>query len=282
MTPAQRIIKRLIIIFIYLAIISLIGTGLYYLFRTKPTCTDRIQNQGETGIDCGGPCQKCEEIPKAENLKVIEKAIIAGETGKYDALAAVTNPNSQFGVERFDYSFNLLDEAGKIIAKSSGASFILPGQTKYILAFNMMPVDAKPEKLDFQISSFKWSQFSEFEEPDIAVYAKEFNLASGGEPGFAKLRAKMRNQSGFDFRKISAVAVIRDKNGSPIVINETNFNDVRANEEREMNFSWSSPFPIDPMSAKIEIVPEANVFENSNFMKKHGVVGQYGSYKIGE
>jgi len=282
MTSAQRILKRSIIISVYLLIGALFVVSSYYFFRTKPTCADRIQNQGETGIDCGGPCQKCEEIPKAENLKVIEKAIIVEETGKYDALAMITNPNPQFGAERFDYSFNLLDEAGKIITKSSGTSFILPGQTKYILAFNMIPVDAKPEKLDFQINSFEWSRFSEFEEPDIAVYAKEFNLASGGEPGFAKLKAKMRNQSGFDFRKISAAAVIRNENGSPIAINETNFNDVRANEEREMNFNWNSPFPIDPMSARIEIVPEANVFENSNFMKKHGVVGQYRSYETGE
>ena len=26
-----------------------------------PTCTDEIQNQGETGIDCGGTCPACRE-----------------------------------------------------------------------------------------------------------------------------------------------------------------------------------------------------------------------------
>ena len=26
---------------------------------TTPTCSDGIQNQGETGIDCGGPCTAC-------------------------------------------------------------------------------------------------------------------------------------------------------------------------------------------------------------------------------
>ena len=26
---------------------------------TTATCTDGIQNQGETGIDCGGPCAPC-------------------------------------------------------------------------------------------------------------------------------------------------------------------------------------------------------------------------------
>lgn len=29
----------------------------------KPTCSDGIQNQDETGVDCGGPCTPCIEIP---------------------------------------------------------------------------------------------------------------------------------------------------------------------------------------------------------------------------
>jgi hypothetical protein len=28
-----------------------------------PTCNDGLQNQGETGVDCGGPCPACEPIP---------------------------------------------------------------------------------------------------------------------------------------------------------------------------------------------------------------------------
>src|SRR5690606_32730012 len=31
----------------------------------QATCFDGIQNQGETGIDCGGPCQACRQ-PQSE------------------------------------------------------------------------------------------------------------------------------------------------------------------------------------------------------------------------
>jgi hypothetical protein len=233
------------------------------------------------GVDCGEPCTPCAQILKAESLQVVEKAIILGEAGKYDALVKIVNPNPQLGVAKFDYSFNLLDGARKIIAKSAGSNFVLPGQTKYILAFNMPP-DVKPESLNFEISSFEWSKFSEFEEPDVTVYAKEFSLASGGESGFARLTAKMKNQSGFDFHEISAVIVIRGGDGSPLAVNQTNFNDVRANEEREINASWNSPFAIDSVAPKIEVVPEVNVFESDNFMKKHGVSGQYGTYNVSD
>jgi hypothetical protein len=277
MTPAQRTIKRIVIILVYLIIFGGIGTGLYFLFRTAPTCADNIQNQGEEGVDCGGPCAACEKIPVAQNLQVIEKAIVPGETGKYDVLARVTNPNPQLGAASFDYTFSLLDDSGQIISQSSGTGFILPGQTKYVLAFNIES-QTMPTGVDFQIKSFEWSKFTQFESPNISVSAKEFSLAGGGEPGFARLTAKVRNQSNYDFHKITVNAVVRDKAGNPIAVNTTNLNDVLINEEREVNFSWSSPFPIDPMSARIEVVPEADVFGSDNYMKQHGSVGQYGTY----
>jgi len=277
MTPARRTIKRLAIILVYFAILGLIGTGLYFLFRTAPTCRDLVKNQGETGIDCGGPCAKCEEISQAENLQVVEKAVISAGEGKYDVLAKVANPNSQLGAAKFNYTFALRDAEGKIISKSDGSNFILPGQTKYVLAFNLAPA-AKPDNLGFEISSFEWRKFSEYEEPDIAVFAKEFNLAGGGEADFATLVAKLRNQSGFDFREISANIVIRDGSGVPVAVNKTNFNDVRTNEEREVNARWKNPFLVDPASSKIEIVPEVDVFENENFLKQHGAAGQYKSF----
>ena len=31
-----------------------------YTTISKGTCFDRIQNQGEQGVDCGGPCKACE------------------------------------------------------------------------------------------------------------------------------------------------------------------------------------------------------------------------------
>lgn len=31
-----------------------------------PTCSDGIQNQGETGVDCGGPCASCDPVPPVD------------------------------------------------------------------------------------------------------------------------------------------------------------------------------------------------------------------------
>lgn len=258
-------------------IISGIGAAVFYIFRTEPTCTDKIQNQGEEKVDCGGPCQKCPEIPKIENAKILERKVIPSGSNRYDALVKIENPNSLFGIENLEYTFNFLDASGRVIGQEGGTSFLLPAEKKYVFAFNV-DLEEKPGSLDFKINSYKWQKFSGYEAPNIATYQKEFNFISGG-PGFAQLKLKIRNKSGYDFRKITSRAVLRDRQGEPVAINETNNNDVRINEEREVIFHWSEPFSQDIDVQNIETEEEANVFSDENFMKKYGSPGQYESYE---
>ena len=277
MTSSQRIIKRLVIILIYIIIISAIGTALFYLSRAKPTCNDGKINQGEEKIDCGGPCQKCEEIPKIESAQILEKKMIPSGGNKYDALVKIKNPNSLFGIENLGYTFNFLDASGRVIIQKEGTSFLLPAETKYLFVFNA-DLTEKPASLDFRIKSYKWQKFLDYEEPNIVSYQKEFSFMSGG-PEFAGLKLKIQNKSGYDLRKITTKTVLRDRQGNPVAINETNNNDVQINEEREVVFRWSEPFSQDIDVQNIEIEEEANVFSDENFMKKYGSPGQYESYE---
>ena len=64
-----------------------------------------------------------------------------------------------------------------------------------------------------------------------------------------------------------------------MAVNETNNNDVRINEERDVVFHWSEPFAQDIDVQNIEVEEEVNVFSDENFMKKYGSPGQYDSYE---
>ena len=280
MIQARRIIKRLFIIVIYLILITLMVFGFYYLSKPKPTCNDGVRNQSEEKIDCGGPCPSCLEIPNIENLRVLEKEIMPAGENKVDVLAKLENPNSQFGAAGFDYTFSILGKSGEVVSEKKGTSFVLPGQRKYIFAFGLESSE-EPSSLNFRISSFKWTRFAEYQEPDINIYSKEFNLVSGGA-GFAQLKGKMRNQSGYDFKNITVKAVLRNGESAPAAINETSFNDVRVGEEREIFLNWPNPFTVDPASVKIEVESEVDVFSSDNFMRKFGTPGQYDSYNAGQ
>ncbi|PIV83428.1 MAG: hypothetical protein COZ28_03115 [Candidatus Moranbacteria bacterium CG_4_10_14_3_um_filter_44_15] len=278
MTSFQRGIKRVAIILVYIAIISVIATALYYLFRAKPTCTDGKRNQGEEKIDCGGPCAKCEEIPKIENIQILQKALIPAGPGKYDVLVKIKNPNALFGVAGLDYSLNFLNQEGIIVEKRDGSSFILPAQTKYVLEFNIA-LGEKPESFVFNVRSFRWQKFSESEEPNVVVYGREVSLpGSIGEP--TQLKAKIQNRSNYDFKKVTTKVVFKDVEGMPVAVNQTDSNDVRANEEREVIFNWNTVLPKNIDLQSIEIEPEVNAFGSENFMKKYGSPEQYQSYDV--
>ena len=68
--------------------------------QAAPTCSDGIQNQGETGIDCGGPCAPCILDPTTGPIN-------NGSTGSnfyiYSDLASNTTSSSDFT------NFNLVD-----------------------------------------------------------------------------------------------------------------------------------------------------------------------------
>ena len=53
----SRRVKQVVYGILYLAILGGIVTGIYFLLLKQPaSCFDGIQNEGEAGIDCGGPC----------------------------------------------------------------------------------------------------------------------------------------------------------------------------------------------------------------------------------
>ena len=48
--------KQIKIALVYILILAIISTGIFLIISSKgPSCNDKIQNQGEEGVDCGGP-----------------------------------------------------------------------------------------------------------------------------------------------------------------------------------------------------------------------------------
>jgi Metallo-peptidase family M12/GEVED domain/Secretion system C-terminal sorting domain len=82
---------------------------------TGPTCSDGIQNQGETGVDCGGPCPACtgETVLLASYF---ESGWDSWTDGGSD-VARVNSANSWEGI----YSIRLADNSGTQSAMTSPA-----------------------------------------------------------------------------------------------------------------------------------------------------------------
>ena len=78
-----------------------------------PTCSDGIQNQGETGIDCGGPCAPC-----PQETILLASYFETGWDSWLDGGSDVTRVSSTNSYEG-SYSIRLADNSGTQSAMTS-------------------------------------------------------------------------------------------------------------------------------------------------------------------
>ena len=247
---------------------------MYNILKPDPTCFDGKQNQREEGVDCGGPCQPCEEEINAQELKVIEEAFVYGGPRKYDVMAKISNPNDQFGSPRFSYKFILKDSAGNNLAEQKGESFILPFETKYLIETNL-ETQSNPANLEIVITECQWERFFAYKEPQLNIYHKRYDLISSGAV-FGEAFGLLVNESEFDFNTININVILRDSSGKPLSFNSTEMRTITSHEERDFKLVWPISFPGEVQN--IEMEAEADVYNSQNFIKSYLKGGEFQEY----
>ena len=275
MLTLTRDTKRLTIIVIYIFLFGAIGTGLYFLLRSDPTCFDGKQNQSETGVDCGGVCTlACMETVTGEPMVIREVTALAVGEGQYDIVARVFNPNGTFGAESFTYTAKLIDAAGNSVGTYSGTSWILPQETKTLLAFGV-ETSVKPSRATLEITQVNWKRLNNYDgRPKLEVYNKRYESSvAPGELGGVAL-GLVTNESGYDYRLITIKVVLRDERGEPIAINQTDRRTFLVGEQHEFRLTWPNRFGGTVDTVDVEI--DADVYRSENFLRRYLPTGRSG------
>lgn len=263
--------KRQIVVVIVYGMIIFIAGLLWHIFTAPvPTCYDGERNQDETDVDCGGVCGACKEAPQIANMSVLETAIVKSGS-RYDAMVRVKNPNDAYGSSDFSYEFRLKGADGNQISVVKGQDYILPKQEKYIVAVGL-DVPSLISSVDFVITQVQWAHFSTFEEPKFIVHNKRSNPISSG-PGFYETYAIVRNDTPNDFGSVSVNIVLRDINNAVVAVGRTQMNTIKSGEERDFRLVWPDSFEGDV--AKIDVMPETNVFKDENLIRRYFPGGKF-------
>ncbi len=154
---SQRLWKQINVLFFTLLFLSLCGYGFYIgVLKPKPNCFDKIQNQGEAEIDCGGPCQSC-EINHLKPLEFSQTGNYVVQNNKYFLYTRVLNTNKDYGAKTFKYTFTVTLEDGDT-QTLQGIDYILPSSGKYVLLTNIS-LNSAPTQITFNIdtNSIVWS-----------------------------------------------------------------------------------------------------------------------------
>ena len=216
--------KQLFFSSIYLLILLLIAGGIYFFYLgPAPSCTDNKQNQGESGIDCGGSCVPCE----VKDLSPVSEEVKFFLAGKNQAtlLAKVKNPSRNFSAN-FSYEFNL---GGSLSNQRElrGKETLAPERVEYIVVPGV-PVDAGNIKsINLDITELNWSENKN----------STSNIRVDGESKIDKTRVTvfgvLSNGSAANLPTVKLTALLKDREGKIINASVTRLEKVEAFSQRQ-------------------------------------------------
>lgn len=248
--------RQLSILSLLLFVIGVIVVGLYIRYKPVPSCTDAVLNQGERGIDCGGPCARvCAD--EVAPLSVDWVRAFRVVDGHYDVIAKVRNTNNHIGIPSLSYTVEIFDAENISISKRSGSTFVNSNETFYLFEGNLFTGARVPKYATLTLSeSPQWARLSA---TPLALTVLNKIFGDGAQP---TVMASVVNESLSSLKNISLVAVLYDAEGNAYGGSATLIESLPKDARQDISFVWREAFNVTP--ASIDIIPRINTFSQAD------------------
>jgi hypothetical protein len=239
-----------ILIIIGAVVVAFLATLLISTLYKAPSCSDGIQNEGEQGIDCGGPCAYlCTDEEQAPT--VLFTKVVPNGAGRLDAVAEVENKNASAAAVNVPYTIAFYGPNQVLVNQVSGTLDLPPGGTvplfvPGIASANQMIAGAF---LTINSGSFKW--FALARDPRIVPQVSTPQL--GGTASAPRITAVLTNPSVTPLTNVPVIVFVHDSNGNIIAASATILPNIPAQGSGTALFTWDGAFSSVP--ALIEVTP---------------------------
>ena len=249
----MRLLKQLIYGIGFLAVVFLLGWGIKAIFfSAPPSCFDGVQNQNETGVDCGGSCISC-DAKNAQPIAVHYVKVFKAADG-LGVVAEIQNPNTTLGASDFSYSIALINALGAAQQTISGNTFIYPGEIKYIIKPYLRedPTQITQAQVSIPTSTVSWIGADQFIRPQIDVQNVTTGMGST-----MQVAGRLANQTSHDFPAPLVDALVYNKNGDVLAASQVTLGDLSAfgNESFIVPFAKDLTLYVPPQAPQIPSFP---------------------------
>lgn len=243
----RRFIILLIVGLVAAAFLSVVGIAALY---EAPSCTDNTQNQGESGIDCGGSCPYLCRTEQQPPTVLFTKALSYG-AGRTDVIASVENKNARAAAKNVPYRITLYGSGQALVQEVTGMLDLPPGTTVpvYVPNIALGKQTVAGVFLDIATSSLKWFRMAAADRSVPTVS----NTTQSGAVNAPRVEAILSNPTTAPFANVRTIVLVRDKNGDIIAASATVVPSIPAQGNATATFTWNNAFPDTP--AAIEVVP---------------------------
>jgi len=233
---------------VVLALLAWIAWLLF--FNVAPSCLDRIQNEGELGIDCGGPCALLCADTARDPVLLWSRAFQTGPTS-YTAAAYIQNNNQGAGAKNVAYSFQLFDAQNNLVIERDGVANVPPITTVPIIEPNIVVGNRTVARTQFAFSNTPpavWSKVPANAIPTLHVAEQNLNTYA------SRLGASIINNTLTDAHNVTVAAVLFDSQGVARAASKSLIVDVPAKSSMPAVFTWAGGVP-NIVRAEITILP---------------------------
>ncbi len=204
---SNRIVKQIVYGMFYLLSLGLIGGSVYLgYFKPAASCVDKVKNQSEEEVDCGGSCVAC-AIRKLKPIKVLPLQLFDIGNNTSSVLVELENPNLNYGASHLAYTVTLYDGTNGTLTSLNGDTFLHAGEVK-TLVFPALEVPFRNiTRGEFTIRDLAWLAAEEFPRPNIEV--REVVTKREGKTAIVEGVVQNNNSYGLHQAIVSAIAMNR-------------------------------------------------------------------------
>jgi hypothetical protein len=236
-------------------IVAIIAWFSFLALYHAPTCTDGVQNQGETGVDCGGPCAAvCTDAAHAP--VVLYARALPKDGGRIDVAASVTNPNQGAEAHAVQYTLTLYGAQQVFVKRVTGTLDLPAGATVPVFIPNLS-VGYQSDihaLLAIASSTIAWRVPAP---GDVSPVPQAGTATVGGTHGAPRITATLTNDTTGAMQDVPVVVFVSDAAGNVIAASETIVPNVPAQGQATATFTWNQAFSATP--SVISITPIAAV-----------------------
>jgi hypothetical protein len=219
-------------------------------FTETPSCTDGVQNQSESGIDCGGPCTYlCTALVQPPTILFTQA--LSNTAGRTDVIALVENKNATVAAKDVPYRITLFGTGQSLIQEVTGVLDLPPGAATPIFVPGIASGKQTVVRafLSIAASAPRWFTFSASER-DVPLVS---NTKQSGSVSAPRIEAILTNSTAMPLENVQTIVMVQNKDGDVIAASETVVPLIPAQGQATATFTWNSAFKDTP--ATIEVVP---------------------------
>lgn len=228
-------------------LVVIAGVIYYSTFFPEPTCFDGEQNGTETGIDCGGPCDKiCQSNTASVSVRWSKSFPVSGDI--YNTAAWIQNPNITLQAESVPYRFRLFDQDGLLIAERRGQMRIPPQPTTIAFEAGVDTDGRTVARTEFDFIERPFWEETDLSPAQFPISNKTLTGATSSSP---RLTFDITNQSVQDYSNMEVSTVVFDGLNNPVHVSRTKIGRFPGQSTQTGVFTWREPFPTRTVSCVV-------------------------------